>query len=163
VTGERFDPRALLDVLERGRVAFVVIGGLARVIQGTDEITTDLDFCPQLTTTNLTRLVRALDEIDATGIPASLRDTEPHLAEIAQVDTRLGHVSIVPKPVGTRGFDDLRRGATREALGGGMRVAIAKAGDLTRTLDGLDRPGDAGRRDALRVIADLDRSRGLSR
>jgi hypothetical protein len=44
-----------------------------------------------------------------------------------------------------------------------MRVAIAKAGDLTRTLDGLDRPGDAGRRDALRVIADLDRSRGLSR
>jgi hypothetical protein len=163
VTGEQFDPRGILDALERHRVNFVVIGGFARVVQGTDELTRDIDICPQLKAENLARMTAALDDLDARRVPSSLREAEPHLETIAQVDTRLGHVSIVPTPTGTRGWEDLRRGSTREALGGGLRAAIAGPGDLVRTLEGLNRRGDDGLREALRVIADLDRSRGLSR
>ena len=163
MTHEMFDPRGILDALERHRVGFVVIGGLARVIQGTDELTRDLDICPGTNGDNLGRLVSALDELEARRVPHSLRAAEPRLDEILQIDTRLGHLSIVPVPTGTRGYDDLRRRAGREALGGGLRAAIADAGDLVRTLDGLNRPGDEARREALRHIAELERSRGLSR
>ena len=42
-SSEPFDPRALLGVLDRHHVAFIVIGGLARVIEGADEVTRGVD------------------------------------------------------------------------------------------------------------------------
>ena len=41
-TGDVFDPRGMLAALERNYVNFVVIGGLARVIRGTDELTSGM-------------------------------------------------------------------------------------------------------------------------
>jgi len=41
--GARFDPYALLEALERHRVGYVVIGGFARVVQGSGELTRGLD------------------------------------------------------------------------------------------------------------------------
>ena len=43
---QRFDPYAILTALERRRVTYVLIGGFARVIQGTEELTLGLDFTP---------------------------------------------------------------------------------------------------------------------
>ena len=68
----QFDPRALLGVLDRHRVAFVVIGGLARVIEGTDEITRGVDITPSTKPENLRRLAEALEELGVgeTGLDA---------------------------------------------------------------------------------------------
>jgi hypothetical protein len=41
-----FDPRAILASLERSGASYIVIGGLARVLRGADEITAGLDICP---------------------------------------------------------------------------------------------------------------------
>lgn len=41
----RFNPRAMLVALQRREVDFILIGGLARVARGADEITRDLDIC----------------------------------------------------------------------------------------------------------------------
>lgn len=38
-----FDPRGVLTALEREYVAYVLIGGLARVLRGTDETTGGVD------------------------------------------------------------------------------------------------------------------------
>ena len=62
---QRFDPYALLAALERRRVAYVLIGGFARVIQGTDELTQGLDLAPSLRAENLSRLGLALTELEA--------------------------------------------------------------------------------------------------
>ena len=35
----KFDPYAILQALERQRVIYVVVGGLGRVLQGSDELT----------------------------------------------------------------------------------------------------------------------------
>ena len=43
-----FDPRGLLAALHRNDVSYVLIGGLARVIRGTDEVTSGVDVCPAL-------------------------------------------------------------------------------------------------------------------
>src|SRR6266516_4777987 len=40
---DRFDPYAILNALEHQRVTYVLIGGFARVIQGTEELTRGLD------------------------------------------------------------------------------------------------------------------------
>ena len=41
-----------------------------------------------------------------------------------------GELKIVPEPEGTRGYDDLRRAATREPLGRGLRPSVVSTGDL---------------------------------
>ena len=62
---EVFDPRGLLAALERNYVSYVLIGGLARVIRGTDELTAGVDVCPSLRPENLERLGRSLEELEA--------------------------------------------------------------------------------------------------
>ena len=77
---QRFDPYAILRELENARTFFVVIGGLARVIQGSDELTEGLDIAPSLSQENLRRLGRALENMNARrvdGQPLDVTDLEP--------------------------------------------------------------------------------------
>src|SRR5439155_22458139 len=61
----KFDPYALLQALERYRVTYVVIGGFARIVQGTEEMTYGLDIAPSTHDENLRRLDRALRDVGA--------------------------------------------------------------------------------------------------
>lgn len=147
-----FDPLGLLAALERHRVAFVVIGGLARVIQGTDELTRGVDIVPSTKPDNLRRLSRALDEFGA----STLTTNKP-----VCVETPHGELRIVPVPAGTRGYDDLRRAATREPLGQGLRPAVASKGDLARMLSAFGRDEDAEKLRQLRRLIELEQELGV--
>ena len=163
---DQFDPRELLGALERNRINYVVIGGLARVLHGADEVTADVDICPSGRADNLRRLARALLDLEARPVQGSSLDLdaeEPSLDSLVELETRFGPLTLVPGPADTRGYDDLRRRSRREPLGGGLRAPIADAGDLIRTLDGLNRPGDPERIAALRHITELERSFGMER
>jgi len=149
-----FDPRALLAVLDRHRVSFVVIGGLARVIEGADEVTRGVDVTPSTKPENLRRLAEALGELGVT-------DTELDAEELSTVMTPHGELRIVPVPAGTRGYDDLRRAATREPLGQGLRPAVASKGDLARMLSALGRDEDAEKLRQLRRLIELDHELGI--
>jgi hypothetical protein len=71
-----------------------------------------------------------------------------------------GEVKIVPEPAGTRGgYDDLRRAASREPLGRGLRPLVASIGDLARMAAALGREQDMTALRQLRILADLDRGR----
>src|SRR5439155_11717493 len=48
VSKPRFDPYAMLEALEGHRVSYVLIGGFARVIHGTEELTEGLGPAPAL-------------------------------------------------------------------------------------------------------------------
>ena len=74
-TRPRFDPYGVLQALDRQRVKYVVIGGFARVLQGTEEITRGIDIVPSVRGDNLNRLDRALQEIHAK--PAGGTELEP--------------------------------------------------------------------------------------
>lgn len=165
--GERFDPYAILAALERSRVTYVLIGGFARVLQGTEEITRGLDLVPSLRAENLRRLSLALEELGAEGVDrknlvldeGTIRD-EPMIA----LRSPAGELKIVPEPAGTRGgYDDLRRAATREPIGRGLRPSVASIGDLARMLAALGREHDLPSLQQLRTLAELDRElhRGL--
>ena len=64
---EVFDPIAVLQALDDQRVTYIVIGGLGRVIHGSDELTDGIDIVPSTRDENLRRLALALDELNARG------------------------------------------------------------------------------------------------
>jgi hypothetical protein len=147
-----FDPYALLAALDRERVSYVVVGGFARVVNGSGETTRGLDIVPSLREENLRRLVRALEQLEAPVNADQLASAEPVTAS-----TRAGELRIVPTPWGTRGYDDLRRRAGRENLGRGLRPAVASAIDCVRMLEASEREVDADRLLRLRRMMELER------
>ena len=161
-----FDPLAILETLERHRVAFILVGDLAGVIHGTDEIANSVDICPQMKADNLERLGKALDALEArTGEGERVAVDGTVLAGQATValESPAGDIAIVPQPEGTTGYDDLRRKATREPLGGGVRASVARVDDLARIISAAGATHDADRLAALRHIAERELGRGISR
>lgn len=151
-----FDPIAILAALERHRASYIVVGELAGVLHGSDFTTTTIEITPALKRPNLERLTLALADL---GVPHSDLEWLSTLTTDAprrQLDTDHGEVAITATPAGTRGYDDLRRGATREPLGHGIRAAIASLPDLIRTLDADRQNPELEQR--LRRMADLERS-----
>lgn len=157
-----FDPLGLLAALQRRHVSFIVIGAFARVIQGTDELTRGVDITPWMRPTTLDSLELALADLNAhraDRMPLTLDAGEP----VFELETDRGELKIVPQPAGTRGYEDLRRAATHEHLGKGVRPQIASVGDLIRMAGALGRDYD---RDLaivhqLRRIAEIQRELGI--
>ena len=147
----------MLAALERRRVAYLIIGAFAGVIHGTDQLTDGLDITPSPRPENLTRLAAAIADLDAaqTITPEQFAD-----AAVSRVDTRRGRLQIIPTPAGTRGYDDLRRGATREPLGHGLRPQVAGVPDLIRSLEALDPSARRDQIQRLQRVAEL--TRGLT-
>lgn len=162
---EVFDPIAVLQALDRQRVAYIVIGGVGRVIQGSDELTDGIDIVPWPKEENLRRLALALSDLNARHPDGSAPALERDLATqpVLELETDAGELKIVLEPAGTRGYDDLRRGATREPLGHGLRPQVASLGDHARMLGALDREQDRDPLLMTRRLIELERElrRGL--
>jgi hypothetical protein len=136
----KFDPYALLQALDRHRVTYIVIGGFARVIQGTEEITHGLDIVPSARPENLRKLDAALQDLGAKradGRELSVGENAIGAERVLELETGHGELKIVSEPIGTRGYDDLRRAASREPLGRGVRPSVASIGDLARMVSAL--------------------------
>jgi hypothetical protein len=130
-----FDPRGILAGLERNYVSYVLIGALARVIRGTNELTEGVDVCPSLTDFTRERLGEALDDLEARRVDRRRLVLEDALADerVISLRTPMGKLKLVPEPAGTRrGYNDLRRAATKEHLGEGLRPEVASIADLAR-------------------------------
>jgi hypothetical protein len=158
----KFDPLGLLGVLDRHRVAYIVIGGFGRVVQGAEEVTHGVDIVPSPKPDNLARLEAALEELEAVapdGHAASL-DANGDDA-VLTFSTDRGELKVVQQPEGTRGYEDLRRAATREPLGRGIRPAVASVDDLARMLAALGRDEDQQKLRDLRRLAELELGRGV--
>ncbi len=149
-----------MEALERNRVGYVVIGGFARVIHGSSELTRGLDTVPSLREDNLRHFASA---VEALGAPraalAALQTLGLAESEPLTVATSAGRLRVVPKPWGTRGYDDFRIRANRENIGRGLRPKIASTVDLVRMLEASTRPRDLERLERLRHLMELERVR----
>ena len=160
-----FDPRGLLAALDRYRVAYIIVGAFGRVVQGADEVTRGIDIVPSMREENLRRLDTALAELGARqpdGSDPSLADADrKQLEPVLELATDHGELKIIPEPTGTGGYEDLRRAATREHIGHGLRPQVASLGDLTRMLSSLGREQDLPKVLDLRRLAELEISHGI--
>lgn len=156
----QFDPRTILAALERNYVDYVVIGGLAQVLRGADQITDGVDICPSFTSGNLEHLKRATVELDAKrveGRPPAWTDEVLDSEAVISLSTSAGVLQLIGSPDGApKGYVDLRRAATKEHLGQGVQPLVASVGDLARMAAALHRDRDVARLGQLRRIMELE-------
>jgi hypothetical protein len=165
MANDNFDPYEQLEALERQRVTYIIVGGLGRVIHGSDEVTGGLDVVPSLREENLRRLSLALDELNARRPDGKAPRLERDLSRepVLELETDAGELKIVPEPAGTRGYDDLRRRAMAQPLGHGLRPSVASLDDHARMLAALGREHDLQPLRTMQRLIELEHelSRGI--
>jgi len=150
-------------------VDYVVIGGLAAELRGSPYATRDVDVTPSRNRANLGRLAKALRELDAKlRIPNVDSPVEFPLDQHSfdwgttwTFVTVHGYLDIALLPDGTRGYDDLRRGATRERINETLEVSVAALADVIRSKEAAGREKDRAVLPILRQV--LERSRDIDR
>ena len=142
-----FRPTALIGALSRAGVDFVVIGGVAVVVQASPRFTRDLDISYATDTANLERLGALLVDLDArlrgaeedvpfTPDAGTLRHTQ-----MLMLTTRDGDLDLLVDPPGSPGYPALRRHADIVDLDGAS-VRIASLEDLIEMKRAAGRPQD---------------------
>jgi transcriptional regulator with XRE-family HTH domain len=148
------DPYAILGELEGRGIDYILIGSLARVLQGADEVPAGLDL------TFPKNALQATDEAlqgFARRAPGSLaRSGDAWLYRCAT-----GTIKIIERPAGTQGFTDLRRRAEWVHLGRGLRPRVAAPGDLVRMMEALGRAGQEERLEEMRRLMEAGERPGV--
>ncbi|MDE0420633.1 MAG: hypothetical protein OXK76_07070 [Gammaproteobacteria bacterium] len=140
---------------------------MAAVLHGDVGVTLDVDITPASDEANLDRLARALHSlharIRAEGVPDGLpfdcsREFLHNLGPdaVLNLTTRAGDLDLAFVPVGTKGFDDLRRDAVAIEVSG-TRVLVASLADVIRSKGAADREKDRQALPRLRRLAERRR------
>jgi hypothetical protein len=154
-----FDPLQILAVLRRHRVNFVVVGGLAAVMHGSDMATFDLDVTPERRHDNLERLALALEElgiaIRVEGVPEGVvfnpTVTVLERVSVLNLTTSFGDLDLVMTPAGLAGYDAMAADATEIDIDG-VIVQIASLDDVIASKEASDRAKDRLTLPGLRVL-----------
>jgi predicted nucleotidyltransferase len=139
--------RALLQRLTEGEVDFVVIGGVAVILQASPRFTKDLDICYASEQENLDRLGAVLVELGA-----KLRQADEDLpfvpdgrtlrwTQILTLTTPDGGIDLLVDPDGSPGYSALRRRASEVDIDG-IKVRVASIDDLIAMKRAVGRPQD---------------------
>jgi hypothetical protein len=145
----RLQVRPLLECLERNRVQYVLIGGMASIHHGSPFPTEDVDITPERSKENLDRLSSVLTEIDAKirtlsepeGLPFSHNASSLADAGVWNLVTKYGDFDISFVPNGTEGYVDLIRDAEAATVHG-IEIRVASLADIIRSKQAANRPKD---------------------
>jgi hypothetical protein len=143
----KFDPLAILRILDSTEVEHVVIGGIAAAAHGSPSVTQDLDICYSRERQNLERLAEALEAMNARlrGVPEEVKfllDAKTLGAgDRFTFTTDHGDFDCLGSPAGIGGYEELLAGAETIDFDG-IRVPIASVDDLIRMKRAAGRPKD---------------------
>jgi predicted nucleotidyltransferase len=123
------DFRTSLRILSEGGVRFIVVGGVASVLNGASVNTFDLDIVPSRDEENVARLLRVLDVVDAIYRFQPTRRIKPDASHLSSP----GHKNLTTKyglldVLGTIGrglsYEDLLPHTVEMDVGDGIRVRV---------------------------------------
>jgi len=145
------DVAAIVRILAKHRVRYVVIGGVAATVHGAPiPDTLDMDITPERSKANEERLAAALADMEAKlrapgldegfAIPLDGR-TFKKMVTMTFV-TKHGPLDVSFRPDGTEGYEDLARdSSTVKELG--VEIPIASLRDIIRSKEAAKRSKDA--------------------
>jgi hypothetical protein len=137
----------MLRVLVEHRVDFIVVGGLAAVLQGAPLATLDLDVVHSRAAENLPRLLAAVGELDAIYREQPSRRLRPQLSHLASPGHQLLTTTSGPLDLlGTVGtnlsFEDLLPHTAEWDIEPGLRVRLLDLPTIIRLKEEAGRPKD---------------------
>ena len=144
------DPAGIIAALERHRVRYVIVGGVAAQRHGSAAPTRGFDVTPERSAPNLARLAAALASVEAQewvpgfGYPLQLPMDRRRLAadRVLLTQTRYGRVDVVPSPHGVpAGYAELESRARRVSAYG-AELPVACLDDLVRSHGAASRAKD---------------------
>lgn len=161
-----FRLRSLLHSLTEGGVDFVVVGGVAVILQASPRVTKDLDICYARVPENLERLAAVL-----LGLEAKLRGIDEDLpfvpdartlrrTQIRTLTTADGGIDLLVDPDGSPGYGALRRRASQIQFEG-IVVYVASIDDMIAMKRAAGRPQDMVDLESLEIARRRTRRRGL--
>lgn len=154
--------------LDRHRVRYVLLGGLAAVLHGSPLPTLDADICPAADRENLTRLAAALADLEARirtpdtpeGVPFPREAGFLANVQLLNLVTRCGDLDLAFQPAGTGGFSDLAVRAIEIEIRG-VAVPVAALEDVIRSKEAANRPKDHRTLPVLReLLAEIRKREG---
>jgi hypothetical protein len=151
-----FEPARLLTRLVGGEVDFVIVGGVAVVLQAQPRFTKDLDICYATEPENLERLGAVLGALHARL--RGIDDTVPFVADartlrqtqILTLTTDDGELDLLIDPQGAPPYAELRRDADVLDLAG-IDVRVASIEHLSSMKRAAGRPQDLADLEALQI------------
>ena len=154
-----FRPEGIFRALQKHQVRYVLIGGLAATLHGSNLRTGDMDICPAGDRENLVRLAAALADlkgrIRTSDAPEGVRfacDAKfLGSVRICNLVTKYGDVDISFEPSGTAGFADLIADAVVYRLGR-VQVPTASLDAVIRSKESANRLKDRLALPALRTL-----------
>src|SRR5882757_7312602 len=128
----------ILKTLNEHGVNYVLIGGLAAIMWGSDSITRDVDVCYERNEENVQALVRALRALDAhlrgwpKGVPEFIDERAFRLGDTMTFVTKFGDFDCLGTPSGTDGYSDLVKHAERMEIEQDASVLVSSIDDIIR-------------------------------
>lgn len=148
----------LISRLVDAKIDFVIIGGFAGVLYGSDMLTQDIDICTTLNAETLQRFRDALRDLNPKHriTPGKLsflefpKDGSP--VDNLYLDTDWGTLDILTNVIGVGDFSRLKS-AARTILFQGVSVHVMSVEDLIKSKETLGREKDLLAAKELRAIA----------
>lgn len=108
----KIDLSSLLEALSAAGVRFILVGGLAAVVQGAPVTTMDIDIVHERTRENISKLLAFLRSVEAIHRPPDNKIIEPKEQDIsgtghALFTTRLGPLDVLGAIEGEKTYEDL--------------------------------------------------------
>jgi predicted nucleotidyltransferase len=154
----------ILRSLNEHDLRYVLIGGLAANMWGSDQVTLDVDICYARDQENLTVLVKALKDLDAhlrgwpQGVPEFIDERAFRLGDTMTFETKFGAFDCLGTPAGTDGYPDLIANAKVMSVDANVTVAVASIDDIIRMKRTAGRVKDLNAVESLKLLKELRRN-----
>ena len=150
--------KALLKVLLKGKIDFVLIGGFAGVVHGSTLITQDLDICAAITEEQVAKLRAALKDLHPRhrmnpGAKHSFLEYPPEIKGTNNIylETDLGILDILSRTQPAGDFAEIK-GRSSEISLYGYKCRVISIEDLILVKEAMKRPKDLQMAQELRLI-----------
>jgi hypothetical protein len=147
MTKPKTNLRAILRTLTRHRVEFIIVGGVAAVLQGAPLNTFDLDVVHRRESGNIDRLLKALQTLEARFRTPGAAKRQPDRSHLFSPGhqlllTRWGPLDLRGTIGAARGYDELAGETCEVRLGGKFHVRVLGLPALIRDKQAVGRDKD---------------------